>query len=151
MDKFTPAALPPEAFDVDATMSRFHITREQAEGVVQRLRQELVFLNDTYQVNINPIGNQLGAGDMVHLSIKRRDKAPIHDWRDLQRIKNELVGEECEGIELYPADSRLVDSANQYHLWCFTSPDVRVPLGWHTRFTLDADAAATVGAVQRSR
>jgi hypothetical protein len=66
---------------------------------------------------------------MVHLSIKRRDKLPIHDWRDIQRIKNELVGPEIEGMELYPAESRLVDTANQYHIWCF--PNATFPFGFH--------------------
>jgi hypothetical protein len=28
---------------------------------------------------------------LVHLSIRRADRSAIHDWRDLQRIKNELV------------------------------------------------------------
>lgn len=36
---------------------------------------------------------------LVHLSIRRTDRTAIHDWRDLQRIKNELVGPACEGVE----------------------------------------------------
>jgi len=28
-----------------------------------------------------------------------------------------IVGEEHEAFEVYPAESRLVDTANQYHLW----------------------------------
>lgn len=36
---------------------------------------------------------------------------------DAQRIKNELLGDEYEACELYPAESRLVDGANQFHLW----------------------------------
>ena len=53
-------------------------------------------------------------GDMFWLSIKRRDRAPVHDWRELQQIKNMIVGDEHEGFEVYPAESRLVDTANQY-------------------------------------
>lgn len=53
----------------------------------------------------------------LYLSIKRNDKEVIRDWRDLQRIKNELLGPEQEMVELFPAESRLVDTANQYHLW----------------------------------
>jgi len=53
---------------------------------------------------------------MLHLSIKRLDKHPVRDWRHFQRIKNELIGEENEAVELYPAQSRLVDTTNQYHL-----------------------------------
>ena len=62
--------------------------------------------------------------DMIWLSIKRLDKEPIHDWRDLQRIKNELVGEENEAVELYPKESRMVDQANQFHLWVVKLFDV---------------------------
>ena len=29
---------------------------------------------------------------MAKLSIRRNDREAVHDWRDLQRIKNELVG-----------------------------------------------------------
>ena len=45
-------------------------------------------------------------------------------------MQNELVGDECEAIELYPAESRLVDTANQYWLWCFP---YRIPLGFSSR------------------
>jgi hypothetical protein len=53
----------------------------------------------------------------VHLSIKRFDRGPVRDWRHLQQIKNEVVGPEAEAFEIFPAESRLVDTANQYHLW----------------------------------
>lgn len=74
-------------------------------------------------------------GPYVHLTIRSRDGSPRHDWRDFQRIKNELVGEEAEGVELYPAESRLVDTANHYHLWVF--PSYRFPLGMTQRETSD--------------
>jgi hypothetical protein len=76
---------------------------------------------------------------MHWLSIKRRDKAPIHDWRDLQRIKNDLIGEENEAVELYPAESRLCDSANQYHLWVLADPELRFPFGYNERFVAEGN------------
>ena len=66
---------------------------------------------------------------MVHLSIKTHDRNPIHDWRLLQRIKNELCGTHCEAVELYPMNIRLHDSANQFHLWCM-EPFVPFPFGY---------------------
>jgi hypothetical protein len=54
------------------------------------------------------------------LSIKRHDKEAFHDWRVFQRIKNAILGEEWEGVEIYPAESRLVDTCNQYHLFCWS-------------------------------
>lgn len=92
--------------------------------------QELIFLNSRYQVNIRPFTHSV-FGQVAHLSIKSLDKEARHDWRDFQRIKNELCGEECEAIEIYPAESRLIDTANQYHLWVFHS--YKIDLGWQQR------------------
>lgn len=100
--------------EIVATVTRLH--NEQ---------NEMVFKNDVYQVSIrrcNP--------EMLHLSIKRIDREVIHDWRDLQEIKNQLVGPEYEAVELYPAESRVVDTANQYHLWVVTDPGYRFPFGF---------------------
>ncbi len=65
----------------------------------------------------------------THLSIKRLDRAPIRNWRHFQQIKNEVVGEDREAVEIYPAEDRLVDNANQYHLWVLPA-DLVVPLGF---------------------
>ena len=66
----------------------------------------------------------------------RRDRSATHDWRHLQRIKNELCGPEREAIELYPAESRLVDTNNQYHL--FVLPEgFTMPLGYAERDVAD--------------
>jgi len=86
-----------------------------------------VFKNEVYQVSL------FDDGEIIHLSIKRNDREPIHDWRDLQEIKNQLVGPANEAIEIYPAESRRVDSANQYHLWVFKDPTYRIPIGFGTR------------------
>lgn len=94
------------------------------------------FRNDTYQVLMRFVPkneHQLPCG-VVHLSIKRLDREPIHDWRDLQEIKNAIIGTEHEAVELYPAESRKVDSANQYHLWALFGEDlapVHFPVGWN--------------------
>lgn len=97
---------------------------------IMRLRDdEDIFLNDVYQVNVRERESPIGK--LIHLSIKRRDKQSIHDWRDLQAIKNELVGQEYEAVELYPAESRVVDTANQYHLWCSPDPEFRFPFGFN--------------------
>lgn len=53
----------------------------------------------------------------LQLAIHDRHRTTRHDWREFQRIKNEVCGLEREAIELYPADSRLVDTSNEYHLW----------------------------------
>ncbi len=90
-------------------------------------------------------GEEKGMGTLIWLSIRRQENDAVHDWRHLQRIKNELAGPETEAVELYPAESRLVDGANQYHLWCF--PGFRFPFGFNERHV--ADHPGLPGACQR--
>jgi hypothetical protein len=111
--------------------------REFAES-----RTEKLYKNDKYQVAVLPVPEITGE-IMIHLSIKRLDKEPIRDWRELQKIKNAIVGTECEGVELYPAESRLVDSANQYHIYCFVDPEYRFPFGMQQRFVTEKEYGGT--------
>jgi hypothetical protein len=98
--------------------------------------EDEIWLNNIYQVNVRIVAQ----GAVKHLSIKRRDKVAIHDWRELQRIKNAIVGNECEAMEIYPAESRLVDTANQFHLWAFTDPEYKIPFGFdYGRVVMDED------------
>ena len=99
-----------------------------------------IALNSRYQVCLYTVDTPLGPMDW--LSIKRLDKAPIHDWRDLQRIKNELLGPEREAVELYPAESRLMDTSNQYHLWALP-PGKRFPFGMVDRCVTEEQALGT--------
>lgn len=69
------------------------------------------------------------------LSIKRLDRRPIMDWRDLQWIKNELLGPEEEMVQIFPAESRLVDTSNQY--WFFHYPGRRWPFGFPDRLVTE--------------
>lgn len=151
MGPFLPASLPDAAFDVEVMAKRFGVPREIAAAQVERLRRQSVYMNDLYQVNAQVVAAPFGAvaGDVMWLSIKRRDRMPVHDWRDLQAVKNLIVGPEHEGFEVYPAESRLVDTANQYHLWVFLDPKVRLPVGFREREVMGADQAAAIGATQR--
>jgi hypothetical protein len=54
-------------------------------------------------------------------------------------VKNELVGEECEGLQLFPAESRLVDSSNQYHLYVIEKPGLMFPVGYQERLVSEAE------------
>ena len=94
------------------------------------------WVNDLYQVAVRR-GYALD-GQMTHLNIRRRDGKPIfRDWRHFQWIKNQLVGEECEAVEIYPAESRLVDTSNKYHLWVFNNPAYRIPFGMLERDVIE--------------
>jgi hypothetical protein len=130
--------------------------KREAIKSYRALERDEVWLNDEYQVNIdkNPTHGFGPHITLWHVSIKRRDKDVIHDWRDLQAIKNMLCGEDIEAIELYPAESRLVDTANQFHLWAFmldakTGQKPRLPFGWTTRAIYPHDDA-NLGSRQRA-
>jgi len=97
---------------------------------------ERIFVNSRYQVFATPVPSMVEHGGwpaMVHLSIKRHDREPIHDWRDLQRVKNEIVGPNHEAVELYPAESRVVDTSNQFHIWVLQRDDQSFPFGFMER------------------
>lgn len=126
------------AFEIATTLYRQDRKVSIPEG-------ELVFLNSRYQVSVRMYNPIEIFGRIIWLSIKRIDKRPIHDWRDLQRIKNELIGEEYEAVEIYPAESRLHDTANQYHLWVFAD-GYKLPIGFAERQVTETPG---VGAAQR--
>jgi hypothetical protein len=108
---------------------------------------DVVYRNNIYQVNVRYfICEEWGGAEMTHLSIKRNDKKPIHDWRDLQRIKNEICSPEQEAVEIYPNEARLVDTANQYHLWVLPKGTC-IPFGYWGRIVTEADTGD--GARQR--
>jgi hypothetical protein len=103
------------------------------------------FVNSRYQVAATYLDPKLRSRGWISLSIKRRDRSPLHDWRDLQRIKNEVIGLEREAVELYPAESRLVDTANQYWLWVLPDGDA-LPVGFDFRAVTEDSFR---GSVQR--
>ena len=51
---------------------------------------------------------------------------------------------------IYPAETRLVDTANQWHLWVFVDSKVRLPVGFRTREVGGACEAEVVGAKERA-
>jgi hypothetical protein len=76
-------------------------------------------------------------GDLITLSIRRDDRRPIIDWRDVQWIKNQLLGPEVEAVQLFPAESRLVDTSNQYYLFANAEPGYRFPFGFESRLVME--------------
>lgn len=149
MTPFVEASLPPEYLSVESMMATFKVDLATAQGYVAQMSKEKYYINDIYQVHVSNVHKSPNFPDVIHLSVKRLDKEPIKDWWDMQLIKNIFVGPENEGVELYPAESRLVDMANQYHIWVFADPNVRLPIGWTTRMVGSAEQAAAVGAKQR--
>lgn len=118
----------------------------------------LIFVNSRYQVTLFHCEDDERFGPVIHLSIKSRENsATAHDWRDMQRIKNELLGPEVEAVEVFPAESRLVDTSNQYHLFCFPGEiggfpglaNRRVKLPWTISHTRLVSESVTGSSCQR--
>jgi hypothetical protein len=109
-----------------------------------------VWVNNLFTVLVRLVKSP-GWPDMIHLSIRRMDRQIIDDWRDKQRIKNMIVGPEHEGIELFPAESRLVDSANQFHLWVLSTPEARFPFGFQERLVSENTSVSVGGGASQQR
>jgi hypothetical protein len=105
-----------------------------------------VWMNDRYTVIVYRHGGD--DGWVKVLSVRRNDRGAVRDWRHVQKIKTEIAGANVEGIQLFPAEDRLVDSANQTWIWCFP-PGVRLPLGFDSRAIGTPEEAAAMGARQR--
>lgn len=126
---------------VAATMERYGVDRETAIKKLDDYEAASTYwINDLYQVERRAL-----EGGLVHLNVRRRDGAIVRDWRHLQRIKNELLGAECEAIEIFPAESRLVDTSNKYHLWGLTDPTFRFQVGIDDDGKRDVIADEVVG------
>lgn len=105
--------------------------------------KQSMWINNRYLVIKKEMDNEF-----TWLSIRHLDRKPIRDWRHFQRIKNELCGEDREGFEIYPCEERLVDEANQYHLWILPKGE-RIPIGFQERMVGDSGMAEEIGAKQR--
>ena len=113
------------------------ITRKKAKQVLAEEMKADIWANDTYTVLCRSGADADGVvqieefkGKCTYLSIRRNDREPVDSWRDFQEIKNQICGPEREGLQIYPAESRLADNANQYHL--FVMPEgATIPFGFH--------------------
>jgi hypothetical protein len=131
----------PKARDLDPTFYD-KCQAEFASG------QMTLYANDHVVVHLRVL-DDAGRDGWVHLSIRHHNRSAIRDWRMFQRIKNELMGDDREAIELYPAESRMVDEANSYHLWV-APKGVTFPVGFDEgRLVGDSAQARAVGARQR--
>ena len=114
---------------IQETMRLLNCTREVVEAQLEKAAEAEVWINDIYQVAVHDHNE-----GFWHLNIRRRDGGPIlRDWRHFQRIKDELIGPHHEGVELYPADERLVDTSNKFSIFVAKDPAFRFPFGWQHR------------------
>lgn len=119
---------PMQQGDIDPT----YMERAFPNGLPEHVDRVEVWANDVYEVTVSVWKN-----GCAYITGKRHDRAPARDWRHLQAIKNEVRGAEIEAVELFPAESRLVDEANQFHLWALP-PGESWPFGQSTSVLGDA-------------
>jgi len=66
-------------------------------------------------------------GEAIQVLIQKIDNTPIlNHWFEIQKIKNEIFGEEVTAVEYFPAESQLVDKHNIYWIWIY--PDGVLPI-----------------------
>lgn len=123
---FSPAAYPPEAFSYAVVMQKFGLSKAAAKRAIAELKAHEVVRSSTHQVA--RIGQAGGRPGVVWLTIKRRDRSPILDRRELAWIAAALIPETV-AIELLPVNWRVVDTANQYHVFGFPLADLPALLG----------------------
>lgn len=121
------------AWSLESFAKTYKVSLREAEEMRRQALSEKCYSNGEYLVSVSEPHLLPNWPSVIHLTITRTDNRPVHRWSDLQYIKNALVGEEHEAMEVFPAESRLVDMGNQYHLWVFSSSAVRLPVGWNTR------------------
>lgn len=93
---------------------------EAAEASWAKTSKCEFFKNETYLVQIDKMPtHQFKDAEIWLLWISRHDKDFVRDRQDLMAIKNALVGDDVEAVELFPAESRVSDATNRTALYCF--------------------------------
>lgn len=67
-----------------------------------------------YVVMIRDVETEWG---LVQHACMRNASSTDIPWAEKQRIKNEIFGQDCAAIEVFPKTADLVDEANMYHIW----------------------------------
>ena len=115
---------------IKVVMEQYNLDEAGAVAMLDdEARRYRFFLNDLYQVQVGVTGPD---DDWLHINIRRRDGGMFKDWRHFQQIKNEIAGPEREAVEIYPAESRKVDTSNKWHLWVLPEGKQALP-GWGER------------------
>ncbi len=116
----------------EGQMNPRYLATVYPDGLGPDVERVSVWANDVYEATVEHMRE-----GWAYITIKRYDRHAIRDWRHLQSIKNEVVGAEREAFEIFPAESRLMDTANQYHLWVLPEGEA-IELGDRERTTATA-------------
>lgn len=72
---------------------------------------------------------RLDASGVIHLGVSSLSGIRP-TWPEMQRIKDEIAGEDATAIEVYPPKSQVVDEADMFHLWVLRG---KLPFGLHVK------------------
>lgn len=122
------------------TMNPAYLASVYPDGLPERIVRIEVWSNIDYEATVEHRDD-----GWAYITLKRYDRHPVRDWRHLQSIKNETVGPEREAFELFPAESRLVDGANQYHLWVVPEGEA-ITVGFNDRAVYGPDEVRALNA-----
>lgn len=124
------------------------VETHRADQFCREAQCEATFVNSRYQVFVSPVKRILGWPPMYYLSFKTHSRRAVIPWRDKQRIKNEICGTKSEAVELFPAEERLMDTSNQYHLFVIHPDCEGFPFGQVNRDIMEPEEAEATGARQ---
>lgn len=86
------------------------------------------FRNNRYTVMIFD-KHETTMGNAIRVMIQKHDDTPIQfHWREMQKIKNTIFGEETFAVEYYPAESQLINDHNIYWMWIFPNNQLPIPI-----------------------
>ncbi len=86
------------------------------------------FKNTRYVVMVYD-NSPVTTGTAIRVMIQKHNDTPIlNHWSEIQKIKNEIFGEETVAVEYYPAKSQLIDDHNIYWIWIFPENVLPIPL-----------------------
>lgn len=104
-----------------------HVPLTQAQ--LGALDATSVYRNNIYEVRLFSFEIEPGKR-MYRANILPVNGFPKEDWEDLQRIKNEIFGEQAEAVQLYPSEQRNIREADGTYLWVAPIGDT-FPFGFH--------------------
>jgi hypothetical protein len=82
------------------------------DGWCSEIRE--AWANDLYAVLVRPVETRWGK--VWHLAIRTASNLEP-PWRDKQRIKNEIFGQDISAVEIMPPSNEVIDQADMYHIW----------------------------------
>lgn len=86
------------------------------------------FKNTRYTVMVYD-NSPTDKGAAIRAMVQKHDDTPIlRHWSEMQKIKNEIFGEETTAVEYYPAISNLIDLHNIYWMWIFPEGVLPLPI-----------------------